>query len=62
MAALRARHRIRLALVCAVLAVAGGASSARAVYAEVSARAVAATRAETRADRAREERAAQQYP
>lgn len=46
MAAVRQWHPVRLALVCALFAMAGGASSARAVYAEVSARAVAAARAE----------------
>jgi len=46
MAAVRAWHPVRLALVCAVLTMAGGAPAARAVYAEVSARAVAATRAD----------------
>jgi len=46
MAAVRQWHPVRLALVCAILAMAGGASSARAVYAEVSARAVAVARAE----------------
>jgi hypothetical protein len=45
MASVRA-HRFRLALLCAALAVAGGAPAARAVYAEVSARAVATARAE----------------
>ncbi len=52
MAAVRKWHPVRLALVCAVLAMAGGASSARAVYAEVSARAVAAARAEHATERA----------
>ncbi len=46
MAAARTRHSIRLALVCVALAMAGGAPAARAVYAEVSARAVAVVRAE----------------
>ena len=40
------RRTVRLALICAALAVAGGTPAARACYAEVSARAVAAVRAE----------------
>ena len=64
MAAVRAWHPVRLALVCAVLAMAGGGSSARAVYAEVSARAAAVTRADAAADvsRAADERAATSSP
>jgi len=46
MAAVRAWHPVRLALVCAVLAMAGSAQGARANYAEVSSRAVAAVRLE----------------
>jgi hypothetical protein len=46
MAAVRSWHPVRLALVCAVLAMAGSAPAARANYAEVSARAVAAVRLE----------------
>ena len=42
------RRTVRLALICAALAVAGGTPAARACYAEVSARAVAAVRAEAR--------------
>lgn len=64
MAAVRAWHPVRLALVCAVLAMAGGGSSARAVYAEVSARAVAAVEADAAADvaRAADERAVPSSP
>lgn len=64
MAAVRAWHPVRLALVCAVLAMAGGGSSARAVYAEVAARAAAVTRAAAAADvsRAADERAATSSP
>lgn len=64
MAAVRAWHPVRLALVCAVLAMAGGGSSARAVYAEVSARAVAVTHADAAADvaRAADERTATSPP
>ena len=46
MAAVRAWHPVRLALVCAVLAMAGGSPAARDGYAEVSGRAVAAIRVE----------------
>ena len=46
MAAVRAWHPVRLALVCAALAMAGGAPAARAVYAEVSARAAAVVRSD----------------
>jgi len=53
MAAVRAWHPLRLALVCAVLAMAGSAPGARANYAEVSARAVAAVRLEAQREAAR---------
>lgn len=49
MAAARTRHPVRLALLCAMLALAGGAAGARATYAEVSAAATAAVRAGARA-------------
>jgi len=52
MAAVRAWHPLRLALVCAVLAMAGSAPGARANYAEVSARAVAAVRLEAQREAA----------
>jgi hypothetical protein len=52
MAQVRAWHPVRLALVCAMLAVAGGAPAARGQYAEVSARAAAVVRAEAERDAA----------